>query len=200
MASYTRTSTSKSAGDAATAAQYNALRTDLNDLLDLLFGADSPTDTWNVPEGLRMTGVVTPYAGSSAPTGWLIADGSAISRATYVDLFTLVGTTYGAGNGTTTFNLPNLKGKVPVGRDAAQTEFDTLSETGGAKTHTLITAEMPSHTHSYSYKGALDKPEGTAGAFAASKDVVNTTTGSTGGDGAHNNLQPYIVLNYIIKY
>lgn len=93
------------------------------------------------------TGAVTQFAGSAAPTGWLLCDGTAVSRATYADLFAAIGTTYGAGNGSTTFNLPNLKGRVPVGRDSADTSFDVLGETGGAKTHTLTVTEMPSHTH-----------------------------------------------------
>ncbi len=96
---------------------------------------------------LAPTGVVNAFAGSAAPTGWLLCDGTAVSRATYAALFTLIGTAYGAGDGTTTFNLPNLKGRVPAGRDAAQTEFDVLGETGGAKTHALSIAELASHQH-----------------------------------------------------
>jgi len=96
---------------------------------------------------LAPTGAINAYAGSIAPSGWLLCDGAAVSRATYADLFALIGTTYGAGDGTSTFNVPNLKGRVAVGRDATQTEFDVLGETGGAKTHTLTTGEMPSHSH-----------------------------------------------------
>lgn len=93
-------------------------------------------------------GVIVPFAGSSAPTGYLVCDGAAVSRTTYADLFAAIGTTYGAGDGSTTFALPNLKGRVVVGVDAGQSEFDTLGETGGAKTHTLDSTEIPSHTHS----------------------------------------------------
>lgn len=81
-------------------------------------------------------------------------------------------------------------GRVPVGFDSGQTEFDTDEETGGAKTHTLTIAEMPAHTHSY------NDPEGTGiatGAPSGGQWNVNQT-GSTGGGGAHNNLQPYIVV------
>ena len=92
-------------------------------------------------------GAITSYAGDTAPTNWLICDGSAISRTTYADLFDAIGTTYGIGDGSTTFNLPNLKGRVITGLDSSQTEFDTLGETGGEKTHTLTVNEMPSHTH-----------------------------------------------------
>lgn len=94
-------------------------------------------------------GIITQFGGSVAPSGWLICDGSAISRtnAAYTRLFSAIGTTYGVGDGSTTFNIPNLKGRVPVGFDATQVEFDALAETGGAKTHTLSIGEFPSHTH-----------------------------------------------------
>ena len=93
-------------------------------------------------------GGVTQYAGATTPSAnWAICDGSEISRATYETLFTRIGTSYGVGDGSTTFNLPNLKGKVLVGLDSTQTEFDALGETGGAKTHTLTSTEIPGHTH-----------------------------------------------------
>jgi microcystin-dependent protein len=94
-------------------------------------------------------GVITQYGGTTAPTGWLLCQGQAISRvnALYTRLFTAIGTNYGVGDGSTTFNVPNLQGRIPVGRDATQIEFDVLAETGGAKTHTLLQTEMPSHTH-----------------------------------------------------
>jgi len=78
---------------------------------------------------------------------YAIPDGRALSRATYAVLFALWGTAFGAGNGTTTFNIPNAKGRVQVGRDSADTDFDTMGETRGAKTHLLTAAEMPSHSH-----------------------------------------------------
>lgn len=96
---------------------------------------------------IEAVGTVKMYAGSSAPTGWMVCDGTAVSRATYADLFAVIGETYGNGDGSTTFNLPNLKGRVPVGHDSGQTEFDALGETGGEKEHQLTVGEMPSHTH-----------------------------------------------------
>lgn len=232
-------------------------------------------DAGNVqgPLGVGPTGTVTMFAGASAPTGWLICDGSAISRTTYADLFTAIGTTYGAGDGSTTFNLPNLKGRVPVGQDAAQTEFDVLGETGGAKTHTLAATEMPVHTHvqnahthiqnshthtepshthtqpGHAHTSALGDGFQTyqAGVVSRGRVQLNTTTtnpyvigaassvdgvnyggypsttatnnGTTptndaatatsqnatavnqnaGSGAAHNNLQPYVVMQYIIK-
>ena len=168
--------------------------TDTQTLTNKTIDGRSNTITNAIPAG-----VIEMFGGSSAPTGYLLCDGSAVSRTTYSKLFTAIGTTYGAGDGSTTFNVPNLKGKVAVGLDSADTSFDALGETGGEKTHTLSVAEMPSHSHSLpnyyftaegAYNVAGSNGTGTAG---------SAVTGSVGGGGAHNNLQPYIVLNYIIK-
>ena len=144
------------------------------------------------------TGSIQEFAGASAPAGWLTCDGSAVSRVTYPALFAVIGTTYGAGNGSTTFNLPNRKGRVGVGLDSGQTEFNTLGKTGGAKTHTLTVAEMPSHTHNAGGWGA-GTSNGSKFRVDANSPANNWNTGSAGGGAAHNNLQPYLVMNYIIK-
>lgn len=147
------------------------------------------------------TGSIKAWPAASAPLGYLLADGSAVSRSTYAALFALISTTYGTGDGATTFNVPNLKGKVIVGYNSAETEFDALGETGGAKTHTLTIPEMPAHTH-----GNKGNSAATGGGYMVPQQLNATTdvafsnsTASTGGGGAHNNLQPYIALNYIIK-
>lgn len=144
-------------------------------------------------------GAISPYAGSIAPTNWLICDGRAISRFTYSDLFNAIGTTYGSGDGNTTFNLPNLKGRVPVGQDTNDNDFDTLGETGGEKTHTLTVDEMPSHHHDI-YVDEVGTG-GIWGPMSTQQQSLqrNAITGNTGGNQSHNNLQPYITLNYIIK-
>ena len=142
-------------------------------------------------------GTIVVWGTNTAPTNWLMCDGSAVSRTTYSALFGVIGTTYGVGDGSTTFNLPNIKGRTVVGRDAAQTEFDTLGETGGAKTHTLTVDEMPSHTHDtnifFAGAGIVHY------SVLAAQSPTPISTSATGGGQAHNNLQPYIVENYIIK-
>lgn len=153
-------------------------------------------------------GILMPYAGSTAPAGWLICDGAAVSRVTYADLFAVISTTYGAGNGTTTFNLPNLKGRIPVGIDAAQTEFNLRGETGGSKTETLTVDQLPAHSHPDIYVDSTKLGWGAYGVSSGgTKGVPNATassntikTGDTGANEAHNNLQPYMALHYIIRF
>jgi microcystin-dependent protein len=162
-------------------------------------------------------GTIMQYAGSTAPTGYLLCDGTAYSRSVYSELFALIGTSYGVGDGSTTFNVPNLKGRVPVGRDAAQAEFDVLAEAGGAKAHALSTVEMPSHTHVVRADGSeagwgnqiyTDWNSGGGNTHARGGVLLTGGTSAvgnpyyaaaTGSGGAHNNLQPYLTVNYIIK-
>ena len=168
-------------------------------------GIDSSTDTSSLDYKVRHVipaGTITMFGGSSAPTGYLLCDGSAVSRTTYADLFTAIGTTYGTGDGSTTFNVPNVKGKVPVGRDSGDTSFDTLGETGGAKEVKLTAAQsgVPAHKHPFVMHTA-----GTGNLYAAISSATAVDNGLTENNTAanaaqaHTNLQPYIVFNYIIK-
>jgi microcystin-dependent protein len=141
-------------------------------------------------------GCVQMWAGvyTSPPEGWLICRGGAVSRTTYSDLWDLIGTTYGSGNGSTTFNVPNFLGRVPIGMSGTY----ALGATGGFATHTLTTNEMPAHTHTYT------RPDNglssLTGNTALRDRTTGVATGSTGGGAAHNNLQPYLSINYIIKH
>lgn len=142
-------------------------------------------------------GVISMYAAAAAPTGWLLCDGSAVSRAANAALFSAISTTYGVGDGSTTFNLPNLQGRVPVGKNGGT--FNPLGSTGGEETHALTVPEMPSHNHTLG-AGHSIKVQGSGSSMQPLvTDSPSDNSGSTGGGGAHNNLQPYQVVNFIIK-
>ena len=154
-------------------------------------------------------GLISMYSGTTAPTGWLVCDGSAISRTTYATLFGVIGTTYGSGDGSTTFNLPNLKGKVPVGLNSSDTDFDTIGETGGGK-QTIIPMQWYNDFIDMRLKAGLSIPNWETYRKAAS-GTTSTLSGESSQTGvmgvnenttsdANGNLQPYIVLNYIISY
>lgn len=231
------------------------------------------------------TGSIIPYGGRTAPSGYLLCDGSAVSRSTYAALFAILSPTigtftvtiaapgvvtlashglqtgdsiylttsgalptglaintrywvikndantfwlaasladaltatkittsgtqsgthtataagYGVGDGTTTFNVPDMQGRIPAGRDSTDAVyFGGIGETGGEKTHVLTTAEMPAHTHTIPISTSP-----TSGTQIKGDSTLTTgetrNTGSAGTDAAHNNVQPYNVVNYIIK-
>lgn len=151
-----------------------------------------------VNEMKEPAGVIKMFAGSVAPTGYLLCDGSEISRTTYSNLFNIIGTTYGIGDESTTFNLPNLKGKVPVGLDSNDTNFNSLSKTGGTPTVTLGIQQIPEHKHDLYISDGSGNLAGLS--YVTGGSYNGNFTRVTGGSQPHNNLQPYIVLNYIIKY
>jgi len=133
---------------------------------------------------------------SSAPTGYLLCDGSAISRTTYANLFAAIGVTYGSGDSVTTFNLPDCRDKFILTKG---TTYSTLGATGGEITHSLTISEMPSHTHNgpISYSVAAG---GTPNGWIGTNSSSGLSTTSTGGGVSHNNMPPYIVINTCIKY
>jgi len=143
-------------------------------------------------------GVIMPYAGSSAPTGWLLCYGQAVSRTTYSALFAIVGTTYGSGDGSTTFNVPDLRGRVAAGKDdmggsaaSRLTNSGTgnpgvngtsLGAVGGVDRHTLTLAQLAAHTHGGATGAGGDHNHG--GATGAGGD--HNHGGATGSSGSHN--------------
>lgn len=199
---------------------------------------------------LEPAGVVITYAGSTAPEGWLLCDGSAVSRDTYATLFDVIGTTYGVGDGSTTFNVPDLSGRVVIGVSGTH----AIASIGGEESHAITSDEMPSHTHTIPSHGHANSITATTPKFSHSitqpefkynkpntkntrADYTNACYSSTntqsvglstnvavsahaaasctlsGGASAstaanmtskgsgtkHNNMQPYLSINYIIK-
>lgn len=204
-------------------------------------------------------GTVLPFAGSVAPNGYLLCDGSPVSRTTYANLLAAIGTAYGGGDGTTTFNLPDMRGRVPVGKNTGT--FNALGKTGGEETHVTTVNEIPAHGHTVNNATVTGSTDQNTTALSTGTDspdhyhqynqpnpitvnqliqpgsdslvVFNTNTPvssvntsgrtvnhyhtipahvhtftanphnhtvqNTGGGLAHNNLQPYLTLNYIIK-
>jgi len=209
---------------------------------------------YSLANSLVPIGTIWEWTTDTSPDGWLFCRGQAISRTVYSALFAVIGTTYGVGDGSTTFNVPNGAGKVFVGKNSGDADFDTLGETGGAKTVTLTSAQIPAHTHSgttgnqsagHTHSGTtggqsqdhthnvgniwlnsatfthnlgtsnINARAGTATTGGVSQDHSHsfttggvsanhthsfTTDGGTGGGQGHNNLQPYQVINFIIKY
>lgn len=155
--------------------------------------------------GFSVVGGIMMWPTSAAPPNWLICDGQAVDRATYAGLFALIGTTYGVGNGTTTFNLPNLKSRFPVGVDAGNSRWNVLAENGGQEsvshTHVLNNGNtrssrllLTSSDGGWDNVGSsgISKPHSSGGA-ATFYDVVKTMDTQP-----VVTLPPYIALNFII--
>lgn len=194
-------------------------------------------------------GVFAPFAGTTAPVGWLLCNGAAVSRTIYAALFAVCGTTYGSGDGSTTFNLPNMVNRVPVASGGTYSR----GSTGGAASVALTEAQLASHTHSmsgtassagdhghstsgstgtagnhsHSETGATDRAifptgGGTVAAYSSGSTTggggdhshsvsvsvgnagshthsLSGTVGSTGSGAAHENMQPYLAVPYIVK-
>ncbi len=146
-------------------------------------------------------GSIIPFGSDAIPENWLLCNGAEISRETYAYLFNTLGTRYGDGDGFTTFNIPDLRGKVVTGKETTDTDFDTLGKTGGEKTHKLIVEEMPAHNHTLTNNTLVNRNMAGSGGAQGNNTVAGSTIEckNTGGGQAHNNLQPYTVCNFIIK-
>ncbi len=188
------------------------------------------TDGSHQADALNPSGVMVMFGGASAPTGWLLCDGAAVSRATYATLFAAIGTTWGVGDGSTTFNVPDMRGRAPIGAGTGSGLTPrTLGSKLGEENHALTLAENGSHTHTGGLHshigGAHNHPiatslstdnggrvhcgaAGTTGTSAntGTSGAVATTsdgavaTSSSGSGTAHNTMQPSAVVNFIIKY
>jgi len=157
-----------------------------------------------------LTGEMRMYGGATAPRGWLLCDGTSYLRSDYPVLFNVLGSTFGSVDATH-FNVPDMRGRAPVGAGtgtgggASGTGLPTggsaltaraLGAWVGEETHVLVTGEMPSHTHSVAISFGSAMGSGGNSGNATSGPI---TSGSTGGDGAHNNVQPIMTVNFIIK-
>lgn len=148
-----------------------------------------------IPSWYAPPGMIVPYGGSKAPAGWLLCDGSAVSRTTYASLYAVIGTTYGAGNGSTTFALPDLRGNVPAGVSPDR----SLAFKEGKREVTLSIDQIPEHQFTittYTYAGGTDGSQFNTNGGIKYEPVK---TNKMGGGQSHNNMQPTIYLNYIIK-
>jgi len=157
--------------------------------------------TWAAPSSSAVPpGAMTEYGAASAPAGWLLCDGTAVSRTTYSALFAIISTNYGAGDASTTFNLPDLRGRVPVGK-GTHASVDVLNDNDGIS----VSNRRPQHRHTphvhlTDTHGSAANPGFMNGGTTV---VANVNTGSAdGGSGvAGDSLDApaYIVVNYIIK-
>lgn len=151
----------------------------------------------SVPVGCSMD-----WWSNTPPDDWMILDGRALNRIEYSELFAVIGTTYGTGDGSTTFNIPDCRGLITAGYNAGSTNFGSLGKKVGAETHTLTAEQMPKHSHNYTkttcnivYNADMTFVNQSIG--SASQSTVATT--SVGGSKAHNNIQPTLVCHKIMK-
>lgn len=155
-------------------------------------------DNWTLLDNrLVPPGAVMFYAAATPPAGWYACDGTAKSRTTDAALFAVIGTTFGAGDGSTTFNVPDGRSRnVVMAGSGPGLSVRNLGATGGEESHFLSIGEMPAHSHTYS---AVQNVAGAVAAGGADKGQPTNNSGSTGGNGAHNVMDPFLVLTCIIK-
>ena len=165
-------------------------------------------------------GTVVQSAAIVVPDGWLNCNGALLNKLQYIDLFAAIGNTYGGLITDLSFNLPDMRGRVGIGAgQGADLSNRVFATSGGAETHTLTTGEMPTHSHgvtdpghNHSYiNNTSDQSVNNiiTSETAADQEDYGATTGNsvtgitiinTGGGNAHNNMQPFLVIRYLIKY
>ena len=179
-------------------ATYTAGELAISDIKNTAYTLSKNNDYRNMPGSIQI------WPGNTPPDGWLLCNGQAVSRTTYANLFFVLGTAYGQGDGSTTFNVPDVTGRVPVGANGTY----PLAGKGGEAAHALTGAENGPHKHDRllwvdGQPATLTGSE--SGAYRLSFEYgmggPNMVSTSEAGSGqAHNNLQPYIAQHYIIKY
>lgn len=160
-----------------------AMRLNTDGTIELLFCASSAGNiSWH-EYSVTPVGTISAFAGETAPSGWLICDGSAVSRTEYAELFAVIGSKYGIGDGETTYNLPDLRAKFLLGAS----EDYPLSSIGGEASHKLTQDEIPTSVASFPVYGQQS--------WASVRQVNGAADNLT-----HNNMPPYLAINYIIKF
>lgn len=159
-----------------------------------------PLDAAAIMNLIIPAGLIAPFAGSSPPAGWLLCDGSAVNRATYPALYAAIATTYGSGDGITTFNLPDPRGRVLVGIDGAH----TLGNSGGSTTHTMTLSELVNHTHGIGGDTGFRIGVSASSVYGFSTTAIAqqmslTSLDHTGGSQPFSIEQPWLAINQIIK-
>jgi microcystin-dependent protein len=198
-----------------------AIRSD--SLVQTLYGTDDRLARLERDDNVPV-GSILMFGGTIAPPGFLICDGSPYDRTDYANLFGIIGTRFGIGDGSLTFNVPNMQNRMPLGLSPGVYPGSAIGQSGGEQTHTLITSEMPSHYHPLHDTGHSHGPasvgsnfmltDGSAVALTAGAGGYRYSTGFNsftnvafisgvtmdiiGDDVAHNNMPPYITLNFII--
>ncbi len=162
--------------------------------------------------GQSYVGEMRIFAGNFAPVDWMFCEGQLVSITDYDALFSLIGTTYG-GDGVKTFALPDMRGRISlhIGQSPGLPNY-VMGQKGGVETVTLTVATMPSHTHPYNASTNAGTGPTPVGAVAASSNTVKiykaaapatpmdaNSLAATGGNQPHDNVQPYICINYIIS-
>lgn len=195
--------TSQGAYDGSAAKSINITAAGVGALPSEGTAADANKLGGHSPQWWMPTGMVVPYAGAAAPDGWLLCQGQAVSRTTYAQLFSVIGTTYGSGDGSTTFNLPDMRGRVAVGSDANWGCAAKRGETA----HTQLLTEMAEHYHGFRNNDGqqvrawvIDESSNDSLANGSgSKASVTWQTMNAGNSTPFNVMQPSLYLHHIIK-